>query len=196
MNDRGAKAARPDEYTSLAAHGSGQAAVLRVTVSRNNLALRETLAFDRGEPVATDYWSFIRYCRTVGQDHRQQKLCYDMVIGPVTGTWKRQTVIPNADQISFHTPVAAAVLNNSVRVAVTCRATCRFATERIRGIRSLGIGRELGSGGERGPLPPRVDLSVRYIGLLAVTASPAAAWRPRSSPCRRLKRGPAGGHRG
>ena len=41
-----------------------------------------------------------------------------MVIGPVTGTWKRQTVIPNADQISFHTVAAEAVLNNSVRVQV------------------------------------------------------------------------------
>jgi hypothetical protein len=36
----------------------------------------------------------------------------------VTGTWKRQTVIPTADQISFHTPAAEAVLNNSVRVQV------------------------------------------------------------------------------
>jgi Protein of unknown function (DUF3990) len=104
---------------SLAAHGLGQAAVLRFTVSRNDVAQLETLAFVRGEPDATDYWSFIQYCRTIGHDHnRQQTHWYDMAIGPVTGTWKRQTVIPNADQISFHTPAAEVMLNNSVRVQV------------------------------------------------------------------------------
>jgi hypothetical protein len=104
---------------SLAAQGPGQAAVVRFTVSRNDLAPLETLAFVRGEPAATDYWSFIQYCWTVGHDRNQKRtLWYDMVMGPVTGTWKRQTVIPNADQISFHTPAAEEVLNNSVRVQV------------------------------------------------------------------------------
>ena len=41
---------------------------------------------------------------------------------------------------------------------------------------------------ERGPLPPPACTAVRRAGHLAVTASPAAAWRPRSSPCCREKR--------
>ncbi len=113
------RAQATDWANALAAHGPGRPAVLRLTVPRNDLALLETLAFVRGEPAATDYWSFVQYCRTIGRDHnRPHTRWYDLVVGPVTGTWKRQTVIPNADQLSFHTPAAEAVLNRSARVRV------------------------------------------------------------------------------
>jgi hypothetical protein len=104
---------------TFVARWSGQAAVLRFRVSRNDLANLETLAFVRGDQNAIDYWSFVQYCRTGGQEHnRLQTLWYDVVIGPVTGTWDRQTVIPDADQISFHTRNAEAVLNNSAKVQI------------------------------------------------------------------------------
>jgi hypothetical protein len=66
-----------------------------------------------------DYWSFVQYCRTVGGDHnRLHTPWYDLVVGPVTGTWKRQTILPDTDQISFHTPYAVAVLNAGAKMRV------------------------------------------------------------------------------
>lgn len=62
-----------------------------------------------------DYWSFVQYCRTTPGDHnRKQTQWYDVVIGPVTGSWKKQTVIQNADQVSFHTGAVKAVLDGCV----------------------------------------------------------------------------------
>ncbi len=104
---------------SLALFGHGAAAVIRFEVSRNDLAQLDGLFFVRGEPTAIDFWSFVQYCRTVAGDHnRAQTGWYDVVAGPVTGTWKRQTVIPRADQISFHTPAGALVLDGSPKVRV------------------------------------------------------------------------------
>jgi hypothetical protein len=98
----------------------GDAAVVRFTVERNDLADLATLFFVRGEPNSVDFWSFVQYCRTVGVGGGHNRLYvagwYDLVAGPVTGTWKRQTVIADADQISFHTSQAVGVLNNSVKV--------------------------------------------------------------------------------
>jgi hypothetical protein len=97
----------------------GAAAVLRFDVSRNDLAQLDCLFFCRGDATAVDYWSFVQYCRTIGRDHnRLHKPWYDLVVGPVTGTWKRQTTLRDADQISFHTPYAVAVLNASAKVRV------------------------------------------------------------------------------
>jgi hypothetical protein len=38
---------------------------------------------------------------------------YDVVIGPVAASWRTRLTIYDADQISFHTPGAAALLNAS-----------------------------------------------------------------------------------
>lgn len=97
----------------------GVAAVIRFDVSRNDLALLDGLFFVRGDPTAIDFWSFVQYCRTIGRDHnRLHTPWYDVVAGPVTGTWRRQTILLNVDQISFHTPHAVAVLNASAKVRV------------------------------------------------------------------------------
>jgi hypothetical protein len=95
--------------------GGGTPAVIRFTSERNELAQLDTLAFVRGEPAAVDFWSFVQYCRTIpGSHNRRQTHWYDVVIGPVTGSWKKQTVIRSADQISFHTDRAETVLNHCV----------------------------------------------------------------------------------
>lgn len=97
----------------------GTAAVIAFTVSRNDLALLDCLFFIGGDRQALDYWSFVKYCRTIGGDHnRAQTPWYDLVAGPVTGKWKQQTFLPDADQISFHTPAGAALLDNSRKVQI------------------------------------------------------------------------------
>ena len=102
-----------------AARVGGVAAVIQFRVSRNSLALLDSLCFVRGDPMATDFWSFVQYCRMVSGDHyRAQTPWYDLVVGPVTGTWKRQTIIADADQISFHTPAGAAILDGSGKAQV------------------------------------------------------------------------------
>ena len=108
------------EWANVKALRRGHApAVLRFDVSRNDLAQLDFLFFIRGDPAAVDYWSFVQYCRTIGRDHhRLHTPWYDLVVGPVTGTWKRQTILPDTDQVSFHTPHAAAVLNASAKARV------------------------------------------------------------------------------
>ena len=97
----------------------GTAAVVEFTVSRNDIARLDGLFFVRGDTLAADYWSFVQYCRTIGGDHnRAQTPWYDLVAGPVTGSWKRQTVILNGDQISFHTKAGAFVLDASRKTQV------------------------------------------------------------------------------
>lgn len=92
----------------------GAPAVVRFAVERNSLAGLDVLFFVRGSPAAVDFWSFVQYCRTTGADHnRAQSPWYDVVAGPVTGAWRKQTVIPDADQVSFHTRRAAVVLDAS-----------------------------------------------------------------------------------
>jgi Protein of unknown function (DUF3990) len=95
------------------------AAVIEFTVSRNVLASLDCLFFIRGDQQAVDYWSFVQYCRTIGGDHnRAHTPRYDLVVGPVTGTWKRQTIIPDTDQISFHTLAGTPLLDNSGKAQV------------------------------------------------------------------------------
>jgi hypothetical protein len=97
----------------------GVPAMIRFTVERNELARLDFLFFVRGTPAASDFWSFVQYCRTTAADHnRAQTGWYDIVVGPVTGSWKKQTVILDGDQVSFHTHPAALVLDNSHKVQV------------------------------------------------------------------------------
>ena len=79
----------------------------------------EALFFVRGTATALDFWSFVQSCRSSATDHgRAHKLWYDIVVGPVMGSLRKQTVIPDGDQISFHTPTATGVLDGSQKVQV------------------------------------------------------------------------------
>lgn len=103
-----------DWANKLALTSPGAPAVIEFHVSRDDSAHLDYLVFVRGDPDAIDYWSFVQYCRTVARDHnRTRSPWYDVVIGPITGTWKSQTVIKASDQFSFHTAAAVAVLDNS-----------------------------------------------------------------------------------
>ena len=104
----------------LAAQTVGAApAVIEFTVERNELALLDALFFVRGTAVAVDFWSFVQFCRSSATDHgRAHALWYHIVVGPVMGSLRKQTVIPDGDQISFHTPNATMVLDESPMVQV------------------------------------------------------------------------------
>lgn len=94
-------------------------AVLEFTVERNDLAVLEILFFVRGTAVAVDFWSFVQYCRSSATDHgRTPTTWYDLVVGPVMGSLRKQTVIPDGDQVSFHTPKATVILDRSQKVRV------------------------------------------------------------------------------
>ncbi len=99
--------------------GGATPAVIEFTVERNDLALLETLFFVRGTATAADFWSFVQFCRSSPTDHgRAQTLWYDVVVGPVMGSLRKQTIIRDGDQVSFHTTKATAVLDGSRKVQV------------------------------------------------------------------------------
>jgi hypothetical protein len=99
--------------------GGGVPAVISFMVEREEIAQLDCLFFVRGTPSAADFWSFVQYCRTVAADHNRARTgWYDVVAGPVTGSWKMQTVIADGDQVSFHTDRAARVLDKSQKVQV------------------------------------------------------------------------------
>jgi hypothetical protein len=97
-----------------------QAAVVELSIWRNEFAVLEFLAFVDGSDQALDYWSFVHWCRRGGLTHNRQPDhafragFYDCVIGPVAGDWEQNLTIPG-DQISFHTQIAEDFLNNSCR---------------------------------------------------------------------------------
>lgn len=66
-----------------------------------------------------NFLSFVQFCRSSATDHgRAHTPWYDLVAGPVMGSLRKQTVIPDGDQISFHTPNATAVLDGGHKVQV------------------------------------------------------------------------------
>ena len=89
-------------------------AVIEFEVSRDDLSWLDILFFVRSDQNAVDFWSFVKTCRTIVGDHRRRKKAgwFDVVAGPVTGSWRKQTLIPDSDQISFHTTKAASLLDN------------------------------------------------------------------------------------
>jgi hypothetical protein len=98
----------------LSASRSGTTpAVVEFTVGREALANLETLAFVRGDFQADNFWSLVHYCRKGATDHSRTppRSYYDVVYGPVAAFWNQRMLISGADQISFHTPAADAVLN-------------------------------------------------------------------------------------
>jgi hypothetical protein len=91
------------------------AAVLRIVVSRDDLAALQTLAFVRGDFNAKDYWSLVHHCRGGKPDHARSgsgKL-YDVVYGPVAAFWAQRATVYGADQVSFHTRAATNCLDPS-----------------------------------------------------------------------------------
>lgn len=86
-------------------------AVIAFTVEREQLAQLECLSFVRSSFSAVDFWSFVQNCRNTGRHDRKYAILYELVSGPVTGDWKKQTVIPDGDQFSFHTDREIDVLN-------------------------------------------------------------------------------------
>lgn len=104
------------------ASGPGTApAVIKIEVSREDLATLQVLAFVRGDFWAKDYWSFVHYCRRGATDHRrphEARTYYDIVYGPVAAFWNQRMVIADADQVSFHTTDAEKILNRSKRTSI------------------------------------------------------------------------------
>jgi hypothetical protein len=103
------------------AHPGCRAAVVRFDVPRDDLAMLETMGFVRGAFNADDFWSLVCHCRTGMAAHGRLAPpgWYDGVIGPVAASWRRRIAFADMDQISFHSPRAAAVLNASLnRVTV------------------------------------------------------------------------------
>ena len=92
-----------------------QPAVVSFEVDRNALAKLECLWFVRGSFDADDFWSLVFRCRGGGPDHSRagSQPWYDTVIGPVAASWRQRLAIYDADQVSFHTPHAANLLNQS-----------------------------------------------------------------------------------
>jgi hypothetical protein len=93
-------------------------AVIELRVSRDDLAILQTLAFARGDFYADDFWSLVHYCRRGATDHGRAShlpAYYDVVYGPVAAFWNQRLTIADADQVSFHTAPAEATLNKSSR---------------------------------------------------------------------------------
>jgi hypothetical protein len=89
--------------------------VIAADLDRDSFATLSWLAFVRGDKGADDFRSFVAHCRAGARDHRRTEPAeplYDVVIGPVAAILKERICMPNADQISFHTPAAEAVLNS------------------------------------------------------------------------------------
>lgn len=99
-------------------HWRDRAAVVAIDVSRDELASLDTLAFARGDFDAEDFWSFVIHCRTGNANHGRggPHGKYDLVVGPMTSFWQQRLLIQGVDQLSFHTPAAAQLLNSSRRI--------------------------------------------------------------------------------
>lgn len=94
---------------------SDPAVVIWAKVDRNQLASLDCLYFVRGHPNADDYWSFVHHCRAGSGTHNRgsaHPMFYDVVVGPVSRNYRRRAAYEDMDQISFHTPVAEALLNS------------------------------------------------------------------------------------
>lgn len=112
------------ELRNRVAHPGCRAAVVQFDVPRDNLAALEAVWFVRGAVDAEDFWSLIFYCRSGMAAHGRAVPpgWYDVVIGPVAASWRRRTAFRDMDQISFHTPKAAGVLNASPKRAMVLAA--------------------------------------------------------------------------
>lgn len=95
-----------------------QPRVCQFDLDRDQLAHLEALCFVRADIDATDFWAFVRSCRIGLRGHGRDRW-YDIVIGPVVlGYRQRLEVMPNSDQLSFHTGKAVGLLNNAVKTVL------------------------------------------------------------------------------
>jgi hypothetical protein len=99
-----------------ARHRQKNAAVVKFVVSRDELFRLESLWFVRAASDTEDFWNLVRACVEGGESNRGATGWYDLVVGPVSGGYRNRRVWENYDQISFHTPKAFLVLDNSKKV--------------------------------------------------------------------------------
>jgi hypothetical protein len=87
-------------------------AVIRFDVDCDDLDGLSCLWFVRGARDADDFWQFVWHCRGAGDGHGRAAGdgWYDVVAGPVTAAWRRRRIMPNSDQVSFHTETAVRLL--------------------------------------------------------------------------------------
>lgn len=99
--------------------------LLRFSLSRDEVAALESLAFVRSDAAHGEFWAFVHHCRgstTIPRTHLHPGRpapddWYDLVAGPVALVWppRGTTAIPEFDQFSFHTPAAVAILNTAIQ---------------------------------------------------------------------------------
>jgi Protein of unknown function (DUF3990) len=88
--------------------------VICFDVNRNDLAGLDSLWFLRGSFDAEDFWSLVFHCRAGGSHQREAPhMWYDIVGGPVAASWRQRLTLHDVDQVSFHTPRAATLLDRS-----------------------------------------------------------------------------------
>jgi hypothetical protein len=108
------------DWANLQAARSGrEPAVVEFSLSREDFIALDCLFFIRGDKHAYDYWHFVQWCRSTGAHNRLHAEWYDLVAGPISGDWKKQTTIPNSDQFSFHTARGVDVLNASKKQRIS-----------------------------------------------------------------------------
>ena len=103
-----------------------QPVVLRFRVDRHELAKLTCISFVCGDFHHQEFWSLVQHCRqstiasktAIVNDHNGPVTYhgewYDIACGPVAAFWQQRSAMLDADQISFHTDGAAALLNNLI----------------------------------------------------------------------------------
>jgi hypothetical protein len=97
----------------------GVHAVIQFSIDRVIMGEMLTLSFVRGDWHSQDYWSLVHHCRaTPNAEHMPDGIWYDLVSGPVSANPYNLLIHKDYDQFSFHTPRAAALLDNSPKVRI------------------------------------------------------------------------------
>lgn len=107
--------------TSKVGYEGNSAAVIEFTVNRDALAALDSLWFVRSARNADEFWALVTACRKNGETNRGEQDWYDIVIGPVARRFQKRTYWPQYDQISFHTPNAVRLLDNSAKEVTLIR---------------------------------------------------------------------------
>lgn len=98
--------------------------VLRFRFRLDRLARLDSLHFVLGDYNQDRFWSLVHHCRSstpaavrthLHPGRRPPADWYDVVSGPVAAFWQQRVAMVGADQVSFHTSRAAAMLNRLVR---------------------------------------------------------------------------------
>lgn len=88
-------------------------AVVAFEIDLGALSNLESLAFVRSEFEAELFWSFVWRCRQSDVDHGRPSNggWYDVVVGSLAADWQQRAAFVNSDQLSFHTPAGARLLD-------------------------------------------------------------------------------------